>query len=83
MSQFRSCSRLPDSGESLLRGVSGSGVGGSCFPKDSLALNYLACQNGIDLHILQATINSNQQRFVAMANKIKQKIFIIINFFFK
>ena len=51
----------------------GPGVGGSCFPKDSLALNYLACQNGIDLHILQATINSNQQRFVAMANKIKQK----------
>ena len=51
----------------------GPGIGGSCFPKDSLALNYLACQNGIDLHILQATINSNQQRFVAMANKIKQK----------
>ena len=48
----------------------GPGIGGSCFPKDSLALNYLAGQNGIDLHILQATINSNQQRFLAMANKI-------------
>ncbi len=51
----------------------GPGVGGSCFPKDSLALHHLACQNDIDLHILQATIASNQQRFVAMANKIKKK----------
>lgn len=51
----------------------GPGIGGSCFPKDSLALNYLAGQNGIDLHILQATINSNQQRFLAMANKIIEK----------
>ncbi len=51
----------------------GPGIGGSCFPKDSLALNYLAGQNGIDLHILQATINSNKQRFLAMANKIIEK----------
>jgi UDPglucose 6-dehydrogenase len=51
----------------------GPGIGGSCFPKDSLALHHLACENGIDLHILQATIASNQQRFVAMANKIKKK----------
>ena len=51
----------------------GPGVGGSCFPKDSLALHHLACENDIDLHILQATIASNQQRFVAMANKIKKK----------
>ena len=51
----------------------GPGIGGSCFPKDSLALNYLAGQNSIDLRILQATINSNQQRFLAMANKIIEK----------
>ena len=51
----------------------GPGIGGSCFPKDSLALNYLAGQNGIDLQILQASINSNQQRFLEIANKIIEK----------
>ena len=42
----------------------GPGFGGSCFPKDILALIYFAKQQGIDLHTVNAALQ---------ANKIQQK----------
>ena len=48
----------------------GPGIGGSCFPKDSLALSFIANQHQIDLAILNQVIKSNTQRFIDSANRI-------------
>lgn len=48
----------------------GPGIGGSCFPKDSLALSFIASQHQIDLAILNQVIKSNNQRFIDSANRI-------------
>jgi len=48
----------------------GPGIGGSCFPKDSLALSFIANQHQIDLAILNQVIKSNNQRFIDSANRI-------------
>lgn len=48
----------------------GPGIGGSCFPKDSLALNYIADKNSINLNILKQVISSNNQRFRDCAFRI-------------
>jgi UDPglucose 6-dehydrogenase len=50
----------------------GPGVGGSCFPKDSLALSHIAKKYNQQLSILEQVIDSNNQRFVNMAEKIKK-----------
>ena len=52
----------------------GPGFGGSCFPKDIMALNYIASQNDCDLPIIQATIDSNNDRKVRMAEKIENAL---------
>lgn len=48
----------------------GPGFGGSCFPKDTMALAYTARKNGIDLSLVEATMNGNRRRMERMAGKI-------------
>jgi UDPglucose 6-dehydrogenase len=48
----------------------GPGFGGSCFPKDILALENIAKQNNLDLSLVSSTIISNQKRKIQMAQKI-------------
>ncbi len=45
----------------------GLGYGGSCFPKDTRALNQLALRSGYDFRLLRAVIEvNNGQRFLAL-----------------
>lgn len=48
----------------------GPGFGGSCFPKDVMALAQLAREAGVPSRLLEAVIESNEARKVAMAQKI-------------
>lgn len=48
----------------------GPGFGGSCFPKDILALNSIIKNNHIDSKILEAVIRSNKERPSLMVDKI-------------
>lgn len=46
------------------------GYGGSCFPKDTLALANIAEKFGYDLKIIKATIEVNEQQKKSMISKI-------------
>lgn len=48
----------------------GPGYGGSCFPKDTVALLRTAQEGGIALRILEETINANNARKRKMVQKI-------------
>jgi UDPglucose 6-dehydrogenase len=48
----------------------GAGFGGSCFPKDSLALVDTARKIGQPTQIVEAVIDANKERKVRMADKI-------------
>jgi UDPglucose 6-dehydrogenase len=48
----------------------GPGYGGSCFPKDTNALAFIAKQANVDLSIAQAAIKGNGERKIEMANRI-------------
>jgi UDPglucose 6-dehydrogenase len=48
----------------------GPGFGGSCFPKDIIALENIAKENGTHLSLISSTISSNNARKVQMAKKI-------------
>jgi len=48
----------------------GPGYGGSCFPKDTLALSRTAAENNAPLTIVDAVIAANNQRKSNMADKI-------------
>ena len=48
----------------------GPGYGGSCFPKDTLALLRTAEENGVPLRIVDATVEANDLRKVAMGHKV-------------
>lgn len=48
----------------------GPGFGGSCFPKDILALKDLAKKNDVNINILDAVIIANNKRPFDMADKI-------------
>ena len=48
----------------------GPGYGGSCFPKDTMALQQMARQVGSPISIIEAVINSNHERKERMAEKI-------------
>ena len=50
----------------------GPGYGGSCFPKDTLALVRTAADAGKPISLVEATVRSNDTRKKAMANKIAQ-----------
>jgi UDPglucose 6-dehydrogenase len=49
----------------------GPGIGGSCFPKDSMALNHIAKNHEVKLAILEQVIATNIQRFKDSAQKIQ------------
>src|SRR3954451_3466700 len=48
----------------------GPGYGGSCFPKDTLALLQTADEAGIDQRIVRTTVQVNDDRKVAMAERV-------------
>lgn len=48
----------------------GPGYGGSCFPKDTLALVQTARDHGAPLHIIEAVVKVNEDRKRLMADKI-------------
>lgn len=50
----------------------GIGYGGSCFPKDTKALEFLAKRNGVDVNIISSVITTNEQQKLKMFNKLKK-----------
>lgn len=50
----------------------GPGYGGSCFPKDTLALARTAQEAGSALRIVETVISVNEARKLAMAGKVSQ-----------
>lgn len=48
----------------------GPGYGGSCFPKDTLALTKTAADNGVPVRIVETVVEVNAARKRAMAGKI-------------
>ncbi|MGI1799518.1 UDP-glucose dehydrogenase family protein [Priestia sp. TRN 1309] len=52
----------------------GIGFGGSCFPKDTKALDYLAKQNGYELKTVQAAINVNKEQKTMLYKKASRRL---------
>lgn len=48
----------------------GPGYGGSCFPKDTMAMSYMARQNGVEMTLINAAIVGNSNRKKQMAERI-------------
>ena len=48
----------------------GPGYGGSCFPKDTMAMSYMARQNGVDMTLINAAIEGNAKRKKQMAQRV-------------
>jgi UDPglucose 6-dehydrogenase len=48
----------------------GPGFGGSCFPKDTRAISQIAKEHGYEFNIVDAVIRVNDQRPLAMVEKI-------------
>lgn len=53
---------------------SGIGYGGSCFPKDTKALEYLARQNGYELRTVKAAIAVNDDQKTILYRKASQRL---------
>lgn len=52
----------------------GIGYGGSCFPKDTKALEYLARQNGYDLKTVKAAIDVNKDQKTMLYKKASKRL---------
>ncbi|MGG1217959.1 UDP-glucose/GDP-mannose dehydrogenase family protein [Priestia endophytica] len=52
----------------------GIGFGGSCFPKDTKALDYLAKQNGYELKTVQAAIDVNKEQKTILYKKASRRL---------
>ncbi|MDR1468111.1 MAG: UDP-glucose/GDP-mannose dehydrogenase family protein [Spirochaetaceae bacterium] len=71
----------------------GPGYGGSCFPKDTMAIASLARQHGERLSIIEATIEANKKQRQKMLEKIERglggtgsirgKVFAVVGLAFK
>ena len=61
----------PRIGDKFLK--AGIGYGGSCFPKDTKALHWLANDNGYELKTIKATIEVNQNQKYKLFRAAKQK----------
>ena len=48
----------------------GPGYGGSCFPKDTMAMAYMARQVGVNMSIIENVIKENAERKKQMAHRI-------------
>lgn len=51
----------------------GCGYGGSCFPKDTKALHYLAVQGGYELKTVKAAIEVNKNQKMILLKKAREK----------
>jgi UDPglucose 6-dehydrogenase len=49
----------------------GPGYGGSCFPKDTIALLRTAQEHGVSLRLVEQTISANSSRKRTLANRLK------------
>ncbi len=52
----------------------GIGYGGSCFPKDTKALEYLAKQNGYELRTVKAAIDVNKDQKLILYKKASKRL---------
>ena len=52
----------------------GIGFGGSCFPKDTKALEYLARQNGYELRTVKAAIDVNTEQKTMLFKKASRRL---------
>ena len=52
----------------------GPGYGGSCFPKDTLALLQTADAAGVDQRIVRTTVEVNDDRKAAMVERVEQAL---------
>lgn len=52
----------------------GIGFGGSCFPKDTKALSWLARQNGYELKTVDAAISVNKAQKVSLFRKAEKRL---------
>ena len=52
----------------------GPGYGGSCFPKDTLALLQTARQAGVEQRIVATTVAVNDQRKAAMVDRVQRRL---------
>ncbi len=57
----------------------GPGYGGSCFPKDTMAMAYMARQNDVDMTLIKAAIDGNAKRKQQMAERILETVKSIEN----
>ena len=62
----------PRIGASFLH--AGIGYGGSCFPKDTKALKYLAKQNGYKLKTVEAAVEVNAEQKIKLFKKAKERM---------
>ncbi|GFP74223.1 UDP-glucose dehydrogenase family protein [Clostridium fungisolvens] len=80
------CERVGASIEDVAKGMSfderigskflnaGIGYGGSCFPKDTKALEYLARQNGYELRTIKAAIDVNKDQKTLLYKKASSRL---------
>ena len=54
--------------------IPGPGYGGSCFPKDTLALLRIAQENGRSLRIVEAAVEANSAQKAKMVKKIRDML---------
>ena len=52
----------------------GPGYGGSCFPKDTMAMAYMARQNNVEMSLINAAIEGNKARKKQMAERILETV---------
>lgn len=52
----------------------GPGYGGSCFPKDTNAMAYMAKGYGVEMSLIETTIRKNDARKVEMAERILKAV---------
>lgn len=52
----------------------GPGYGGSCFPKDTQAIQTIALEHGLDMRVIEAAIKANERQKYHMVEKIKDTI---------
>ena len=59
-------------GKEFLR--AGLGYGGSCFPKDTVAISSFGEEKGVDLTIVKSAINYNDTRVLSLVDKIRENV---------
>ncbi|MFC3420036.1 UDP-glucose dehydrogenase family protein [Salinicoccus hispanicus] len=57
----------------------GIGYGGSCFPKDTKALDYIGEQNGYELKTIKSTIAINNEQKLKLYNKASERLITFKN----